>query len=86
MWAKNPNPAAYPGVACYNMGYKLKNDNVEGKINAKLTSGVLNTDYDCMYVGKGNAFYTQGDGGYINLSYRYSSGCSYDGSTGDLSC
>lgn len=88
MWSSNPDRSRYPAVACYNKGYSLRDNNGKaGLISARLSLGVLNTDYDCMYMTGNNQFYTHGDGGYINLAYQYDSGrCSFDGSTGDLSC
>ncbi|TEY33281.1 hypothetical protein BOTCAL_0687g00040 [Botryotinia calthae] len=88
MWARNPNYNQYPAAICYNKAYSLKNAaGIAGKVSAKLSLGVLNTDYDCMYMSGNNQFYTQAEGGYINLSYRYSgSRCSFDQKTGDLTC
>ncbi|ATZ49215.1 hypothetical protein BCIN_04g03920 [Botrytis cinerea B05.10] len=87
MWARNPDYNKYPAVVCYNKGYSLKNAaGVTGKVSAKLSLGMLNTDYDCMYMTGNNQFYTHSEGGYINLSYRYNNRCSFDQKSGDLSC
>ncbi|EKG13473.1 hypothetical protein MPH_09382 [Macrophomina phaseolina MS6] len=88
MWKKNPNYNHWKAAVCYNKGYSLKDrNNVSGFKDAKFKLGSLHTDYDCMYLGKGNAFYTHSDGGYINLSYTYARGaCHFDGKTGDLTC
>ncbi|TGO59606.1 hypothetical protein BOTNAR_0159g00050 [Botryotinia narcissicola] len=87
MWARNPDYNRYPAVMCYNKGYSVKNPaGIAGKVSAKLSLGLLNTDYDCMYMTGNNQFYTHSEGGYINLSYRYNSRCSFDGKSGDLSC
>ncbi|KAJ0118762.1 hypothetical protein N8I77_001450 [Diaporthe amygdali] len=87
MWARNPDYQKYPAAVCYNKGYKLKDPaGTTGLVSAKLTLGQLNTDYDCMYMTANNQFYTQGEGGFINLSYTYSSRCTFDKGTGDLTC
>ncbi|KAH7385951.1 hypothetical protein BKA66DRAFT_569269 [Pyrenochaeta sp. MPI-SDFR-AT-0127] len=88
MWDENKDYNKYPAVACYNKGYSLQYPNrIDGKVSAKLELGQLNTDYDCMFIEAPNQFYTHGDGGYINLAYRYNSNrCSYDSKTGDLTC
>ncbi|KAF7939706.1 hypothetical protein BELL_1014g00060 [Botrytis elliptica] len=87
MWSRNPDYNKYPGVVCYNKGYSVRDPaGIAGKVSAKLSLGLLNTDYDCMYISGNNAFYTRSEGGYINLSYRYNSRCTYDGKTGDLTC
>ncbi|KAF5869647.1 uncharacterized protein Bfra_010844 [Botrytis fragariae] len=87
MWSRNPDYNKYPAAVCYNKGYSLKNPaGIVGKVSAKLSLGLLNTDYDCMYMTGNNAFYTRSEGGYINLSYTYNSRCSFDGKTGDLTC
>ncbi|KAF7896250.1 hypothetical protein EAF00_006264 [Botryotinia globosa] len=87
MWARNPDYSKYPAVICYNKGYSVKNPaGIAGKVSVKLSLGILHTDYDCMYMTGNNQFYTDSDGGYINLSYRFNSRCSFDGNTGDLSC
>ncbi|KAG8161372.1 hypothetical protein KVR01_009636 [Diaporthe batatas] len=87
MWARNPDYQKYPAAICYNKGYKLKNPaGKDGLVSAKLELGQLNTDYDCMYMTANNQFYTESDGGYINLSYTYSNRCTFDSNTGDLTC
>ncbi|KAF4304724.1 hypothetical protein GTA08_BOTSDO07499 [Botryosphaeria dothidea] len=88
MWQNNPNPGKWPAVVCYNKGWRVKNAGaISDVVDVNLKMGALHTDYDCMYIGRNNQFYTDGDGGYINLCYRYNSAiCSYDGRTGDLTC
>ncbi|KAF4554112.1 Hypothetical protein D9617_5g069880 [Elsinoe fawcettii] len=88
MWNKNPDYRKYPAVACYNKGFTVRDWNgIAGKVSAKLSLGMLNIDYDCMYIAGPNAFWTRSDGGYINLSYRYNpQRCSFDQRTGDLTC
>ncbi|APA14930.1 hypothetical protein SS1G_14379 [Sclerotinia sclerotiorum 1980 UF-70] len=88
MWNRNPDYNKFPAVACYNKGYHLRNPSgQDGRVSAKLSLGMLNTDYDCLYMTGNNAFYTHNEGGYINLSYRYNGGrCTFDKRTGDLTC
>ncbi|KDN62278.1 hypothetical protein CSUB01_09663 [Colletotrichum sublineola] len=88
MWKKNPDPAKFPAAICYNQGYRVADPNgVDGKASVTLRSNVLKTNYDCMYMTGANQFFTDGDGGLINLSYSYDSKrCTFDQSTGDLSC
>ncbi|GME26545.1 uncharacterized protein EAE97_006828 [Neofusicoccum parvum] len=88
MFNRNPDRRRWKAAVCYNKGYAVKDrNNVAGFRDAKFSLGPLNTDYDCMYLGAGNAFYTHAEGGYINLSYTYQRGaCTFDGKTGDLSC
>ncbi|KAK1991770.1 hypothetical protein LX36DRAFT_734445 [Colletotrichum falcatum] len=88
MWKKNPDPSKFPAAVCYNKGYRLENpDGVDGKASVTLRSNLLHTDYDCMYMTGPNQFYTDGDGGLINLSYSYDGNrCTFDKSTGDLTC
>ncbi|KAF6835290.1 hypothetical protein CPLU01_04370 [Colletotrichum plurivorum] len=88
MWKRNPNPSKYRAAVCYNKGYRVKNwNNVAGKAKVTLRSSVLHTNYDCMYLASPNQFWTDAEGGYINLSYTYDRNhCSFDGKTGDLNC
>ncbi|RYN15641.1 hypothetical protein AA0119_g13368 [Alternaria tenuissima] len=86
MMARNRDPANV-AAACYNKGYRLQNpNNIAGLNSATLTQGLLHTDYDCMYLRAPNAFWTDAEGGYINLSYTYTNRCNFDGDTGDLTC
>ncbi|EKG12743.1 hypothetical protein MPH_10124 [Macrophomina phaseolina MS6] len=88
MWKRNPDYNRWKAAVCYNMAYDVRDrNNVAGFKDANFKLGALSTDYDCMYLGRGNAFWTRGDGGYINLSYTYQRGaCTFDGRTGDLTC
>ncbi|KAJ8063453.1 hypothetical protein OCU04_007329 [Sclerotinia nivalis] len=88
MWARNPDYNKFPAVVCYNKGYNVANPGgIDGKVSAKLSLGMLNTDYDCMYMSGNNAFYTHSEGGYINLSYRYNGNrCTFNKGNGDLTC
>ncbi|TGO31592.1 hypothetical protein BHYA_0499g00020 [Botrytis hyacinthi] len=68
MWARNPDYNKYPAAVCYNKGYSLKNPNgFVGRVSAKLSLGLLETDYDCMYITGNNQFYTHAEGGFINV-------------------
>ncbi|KAL0065590.1 hypothetical protein AAF712_007368 [Marasmius tenuissimus] len=88
MWARNPNRGKWVAAICYNKGWRVKNPaGISDVQSMELKLGALHTDYDCMYMGRGNQFYTDGDGGYINLSMTYDGGaCNFDRGTGDLSC
>jgi hypothetical protein len=106
MYQKNPDPRRWPAVACYNKGWRVKDYGaISDVVSMRLNLGAFHTNYDCMYVGHNNQFYTDSEGGYINVSFSSStipSGsnltvlqlayaydaryCSFDGSTGDLSC
>lgn len=69
MWANNPNPSKWVAVACYNKGWRVKNYGAISDVqDVNLKLGALHTDYDCMYIGRNNQFYTDGEGGYINVS------------------
>jgi hypothetical protein len=68
MMDSNRDPANVAAV-CYNKGYRVENQaNVRGLVSAKLSQGILSTDYDCMYLQAPNAFWTDSDGGFINVS------------------
>lgn len=88
MWRRNPDYRKYPAVACYNKGYRLQDKNkINGKASVKVSLDLLHTNYDCMYIEGPNQFYTNAEGGSINLSYTYDTKrCSFDKKTGDLSC
>jgi len=87
MWNRNPDYTKYHAAICYNKGYRLNNTaGITELQSAKLELGQLNTDYDCMFMDAPNQFFTDSDGGFINLSYRYDDHCSFDQDTGDLTC
>ncbi|EUC38068.1 hypothetical protein COCCADRAFT_83817 [Bipolaris zeicola 26-R-13] len=88
LWNNNPDPAKWVAAVCYNQAWDVSNKSgISDVVSMKFSLGALNTDYDCMYIGKGTQFYTQGDGGFINLRYQYDDkACKYDPITGDLSC
>ncbi|PVH96451.1 hypothetical protein DM02DRAFT_535258 [Periconia macrospinosa] len=87
LWDRNPDYTKYAAAVCYNKGYRLANPaGITELASAKLELGLLNTDYDCMLIETPNQFFTDSAGGYINLAYRYDSRCSFDQSTGDLTC
>ncbi|KAK1980902.1 hypothetical protein LZ30DRAFT_658585 [Colletotrichum cereale] len=88
MFKNNPDPAKFPAAICYNKGYRLADPNgIDGKASVTLRSNVLHVNYDCMYMTGANQFLTDSEGGLINLSYTYdNSRCTFDQSTGDLTC
>ncbi|KAH6693595.1 hypothetical protein F5X68DRAFT_187403 [Plectosphaerella plurivora] len=98
MWDRNPDYAKFPAVACYNKGYRLANPaNVDAVASVKFDLGLLNTEYVIFTteasivrvadMGLATTFFTDSEGGYINLSYTYNpERCSFDQKTGDLSC
>jgi hypothetical protein len=72
MMAKNPNPARFQAAACYNKAFSVANPaNIDGQNSVKFSLGLLNTDYECMYIAAPNQFFTEGDGGFINVSLIY---------------
>ncbi|KAJ8079451.1 hypothetical protein PM082_013789 [Marasmius tenuissimus] len=69
MWARNPNRSKWVAAICYNKGWRAQNPGGISDVQSmELKLGVLHTDYDCMYMGRNNQFYTDSDGGYINLT------------------
>ncbi|TLS27890.1 hypothetical protein PpBr36_02062 [Pyricularia pennisetigena] len=86
MMDNNKDPTIV-AAACYNKGYRVQNENnIDGKTSVDFKLGVLHTNYDCMYLRAPNAFWTDSDGGYQNLAYRYTKACWFDSKTGDLTC
>lgn len=83
----NPDPAKFVATICYNQGYDLENPaGMDGLTSVKITSGPLNTDYDCFYMTAPNAFFSRGDGGFINLAIMNDDRCTFDSATADLRC
>lgn len=83
----NPDPEKFVATICYNMDWDLENPaGMDGLTSAKITSGPLNTDYDCFYMTAPNAFFSRGDGGFINLAIMNSDKCTFDSETADLRC
>jgi len=73
MMANNPDPARFQAAACYNQGFSVADPaNIDGQNSVKFELGLLNTDYECMYIAAPNQFFTEGDGGFINVSSSYS--------------
>jgi hypothetical protein len=69
MMANNPDPARFQAAACYNQGFSVADPaNIDGQSSVDFRLGVLNTDYECMYIAAPNQFFTEGDGGFINVS------------------
>ncbi|KAG6364574.1 hypothetical protein INS49_006176 [Diaporthe citri] len=77
MWSKNPSPGTYVAAICYNMDYTFANADHSEATKVELKSGSLHTDYDCMFMQKGNTFFPQGDGGFINYSYNSDGSCTH---------
>lgn len=68
MYRNNPDPGRWPAVACYNKAWSVKNRGaISDVVSMRLNLGAFHTDYDCMYVGHNNQFYTESEGGYINV-------------------
>jgi hypothetical protein len=69
MMANNPDPARFQAAACYNKGFSVADPaNIDGQSSVEFKLGLLNTDYECMYIAAPNQFFTEGDGGLINVS------------------
>lgn len=72
MMARNPDPARFQAAACYNKAFSVADPaNIDGQNSVKFSLGLLNTDYECMYIAAPNQFFTEGDGGFINASLEY---------------
>ncbi|KAK2050016.1 hypothetical protein LZ31DRAFT_257164 [Colletotrichum somersetense] len=89
MWKRNPDYNKYPATACYSKGYRLKNPNgffELAYINVTAAGG-HSAEYACMYIEAPNQFYTDGDGGSLNLGVDFDANrCSFDHKTADLTC
>jgi hypothetical protein len=73
MYRNNPDPRRFPAVACYNKGWRVKDRRaISDVVSMRLNLGAFHTNYDCMYVGHNNQFYTDAEGGYINVSLSFS--------------
>ncbi|CEI61652.1 unnamed protein product [Fusarium venenatum] len=87
MMANNPDPERFQAAACYNQGFSVADPaNIDGQSSVEFSLGILNTDYECMYIAAPNQFFTEGDGGFINLSFTHSDRCTFDQETADLTC
>ncbi|KAK2003006.1 hypothetical protein LX36DRAFT_567131, partial [Colletotrichum falcatum] len=90
MWERNPDYNKFPAAACYGLGYRLANPNgFAGLVKVNITGpGDVQTQvYDCMYLEAPNQFFTDSDGGSINLGTTYDpTRCSFDKETADLTC
>ncbi|KAM0237046.1 hypothetical protein ACHAP5_009144 [Fusarium lateritium] len=87
MMANNPDPARFQAAACYNKGYSVADPaNIDGQSSVEFKLGLLNTDYECMYIAAPNQFFTESDGGLINLSFTHTDRCTFDQETADLTC
>ncbi|KAH8725738.1 hypothetical protein GQ44DRAFT_706988 [Phaeosphaeriaceae sp. PMI808] len=87
MMANNPDPARFQAAACYNKAFTVADPaNIDGQTSVKFSLGLLNTDYECMYIAAPNQFFTESDGGFINLSFTHTDRCTFDQATADLTC
>ncbi|CAN9473510.1 unnamed protein product [Alternaria alternata] len=85
--ARNPDPARFQAAACYNQGFSVADPaNIDGQNSVEFKLGLLNTDYECMYIAAPNQFFTEGDGGFINLAFEHTDRCTFDEATADLTC
>ncbi|GME39154.1 uncharacterized protein LTHEOB_8999 [Neofusicoccum parvum] len=85
MWARRPDDNV--AAICYNMDYTVsKPDQVSELASVKLSSGLLNTDYDCFFLKGPDARFTpNGDGGFINFAVQNNEAtCTYD--AGEVYC
>ncbi|KAF6783207.1 hypothetical protein CSOJ01_15924 [Colletotrichum sojae] len=87
MMDHNPNSTEAVSAICYNQGYSVKDpQGIYGLRSEDLSIFPAKTDYDCFYMGKNNAFWSEGDGGTINLYTRwYTGSCRFDDQS-DLYC
>ncbi|KAF5025457.1 hypothetical protein F66182_2480 [Fusarium sp. NRRL 66182] len=87
MMDRNPDSKTAVAAVCYNKKYGLKDPrNIYGLRSAEFSIWPASTDYDCFYMGRGNAFWSQGDGGSVNVHARWQRGvCRFDKSS-DLYC
>ncbi|KAF5688119.1 hypothetical protein FDENT_5017 [Fusarium denticulatum] len=87
MMANNPDPQRFQAAACYNKAFSVADPaNIDGQSSVEFRLGILNTDYECMYIAAPNQFFTEGDGGLINLSFTHTDRCTFDQETADLTC
>ncbi|RFN45617.1 hypothetical protein FIE12Z_10119 [Fusarium flagelliforme] len=87
MMANNPDPERFQAAACYNKAFSVADPaNIDGQSSVEFRLGILNTDYECMYIAAPNQFFTEGDGGLINLSFTHTDRCTFDQATADLTC
>ncbi|EWY92305.1 hypothetical protein FOYG_05883 [Fusarium oxysporum NRRL 32931] len=87
MMDNNPDPERFQAAACYNKAFSVADPaNIDGQSSVEFRLGILNTDYECMYIAAPNQFFTEGDGGLINLSFTFTDRCTFDQETADLTC
>lgn len=56
-------------VVCYNKDFLVVDlVNIDGQFFVEFRFGILNIDYECMYIVVLNQFFIEGDGGFINVS------------------
>ncbi|KAK2036590.1 hypothetical protein LZ31DRAFT_571314 [Colletotrichum somersetense] len=69
MWKRNPDYNKFPAAACYSLGYRLANPAGFSDLAQIDVSSALNSEtYDCMFLEAPNQFFTNGDGGSLNVS------------------
>jgi len=69
MWQKNPDSSRWVGAVCYNKGWHVKDTKaISDVVSIKLSFGHLHSDYNCLYIGHNNEFYTDGLGGNTDVS------------------
>lgn len=69
MYNNNPDRNRWVAAACYNKAWAVKDYGaISDVVSMKLKLGAFHTDYDCMYIGRHNQFWTESDNGYINVS------------------
>ncbi|KAK2029525.1 hypothetical protein LX32DRAFT_351807 [Colletotrichum zoysiae] len=88
MWNRNPDYNKFPAAACYSLGYRLANPAGFSDLGQIEVSTALNSvTYDCMFVEGPNQFFTDSDGGSLNLGVTFDpTRCSFDKDTADLTC
>ncbi|KDN71460.1 hypothetical protein CSUB01_12041 [Colletotrichum sublineola] len=88
MWTRNPDYAKFPAAACYGLGYRLANETAfDGLIHANISGPGKEENYDCLYLEAPNQFFTNDDGGSLNLGVAFDpTRCSFDSETADLTC
>ncbi|KAK2051096.1 hypothetical protein LY76DRAFT_475947, partial [Colletotrichum caudatum] len=88
MWKRNPDYNKFPAAACYSLGYRLANPAGFSDLGQIKVSTPFNSEtYDCMFVQGPNQFFTDSDGGSLNLGVTFDpKRCTFDKATADLTC
>ncbi|KAK1976445.1 hypothetical protein LZ30DRAFT_666851 [Colletotrichum cereale] len=87
MMDHNPNPQQAVAAICYNNAYAIQDPKrIYGLRRREIAVWPAKSDYDCFYMGTNNTFWSQGDGGTVNLYTRYYTDvCRFDDQS-DLYC